>query len=80
MSEHPNDAVVFATYPDTTQRETYPPLPRRMGNPNAVASEAVVATVLSKLPTPLPESLPVPVVVLPPDPETDPYVAAGWLG
>ena len=77
--EHPNDRVIFQSYPDTSQRETYPPLPRRMGNPNAVANEAMVATILSRLPTPLPP-VPTPSTpTLPDDPDTDPYRTAGWL-
>lgn len=79
MSEHPNDAMTFASYPDQTVRETYPPLPRRLGNPNAVASDVMVANVLSRLPTPLPEPPPAPVPQLPASPDTDPYLAAGWL-
>ena len=77
MSEHPNDQVTFAQYPDTGQRETYPPLPRRMGNPNAVAPEVVIANVIARLPTPLPT---LPPQQLPTDPDADPYVAAGWVG
>ena len=77
MSEHPNDEVIFAQYSDSGLRETYPPLPRRMGNPNAVAPEAVIAQVIARLPTPLPTILPQPILT---DPDADPYVAAGWLG
>ena len=80
MSDHPNDQVTFQAYPDTGLRETYPPLPRRMGNPNAVATEGVIATVLSRLPTPLPPEPPPVMASIPSDPETDLYVAAGWIG
>ena len=35
-------------YPDTTIRETYPSLPRTMGDPNKVAEDRVVASVVSQ--------------------------------
>ena len=77
---HPNDQVVLVAYPDATFRLTYPPLPRTMGNPNAVASEGVLSTMVAKLPTPLPEppapALPMEVLN---DPEAAPYLTAGWL-
>ena len=76
---HPNDLIEFAQHRDTTLRDTYPPLPRKMGNPNAVAPEAVVATVLSRLPVALPQMPVTPPPAVPADPALDPYVAAGWM-
>ena len=81
MSDHPNDAIQFAQYPDGTLRDSYPRAITRGGNANAVASDAVLSVALSRLPTPLPD-LPVPVSEapkLPDDPELDGYKAAGWV-
>lgn len=37
----------WASYPDPTIRQTYPPLPRTGGDPNKQASDAVAASVVS---------------------------------
>ena len=79
---HPNDLVEFAQYPDPVQRQTYPPLPRKGLNPNAVASDGVISGVMGRLPVAVVQQIAQEVskpVVVPSTPETDPYVAAGWL-
>lgn len=48
MSDHSNDQIVFAQYPDATERLTYPPAPQRGGNPNKEATDAVTAVVNSR--------------------------------
>ena len=81
---HPNDQVVFKQYPDATTRYTYPPLPHKGGNPNAVASDSIVASVLAKFPNSS-ISLSAPVVpasqepALPDDPDVKWMRDAGWL-
>lgn len=76
---HPNDLMEFRQAPDAALRETYPPLPRRGGNPNAVAPEAVVAAVVAHLPGSVPLTPAQPDPVVPDDPEIAEYKAAGWL-
>ena len=79
---HPNDLIELAQYPDPVLRQTYPPLPRRGLNPNAVASDGVVSGVMARLPVVVAQQIAQEVskpVTVPVTPETDPYLAAGWL-
>ena len=43
-----NSTEVWQPYPDPTQRGSLAPLPTKGGNPNAVASDGVVAAVASQ--------------------------------
>ena len=75
------DGVELHQYPDSVIRESYPALPRHGGNSNAVASEAMLSTILARLPQrlELPVGLPTSPVPLPDDPEVAAMHAAGWL-
>ena len=90
MGNDPNvsEPIALAQYPDLVHRETYPPLPRRGGNPNARLDVGVEAGVLSALAAyqrkkgiesislqPPAPSAP----VLPADPAVEAMHAAGWL-
>ena len=73
-----NEGIELRQYPDPVHRVSYPPLPRRGGNPNAVASDAIVASVVAGLPN-APVLPLIPPMVLPNDPEIEQMHAAGWL-
>ena len=90
MGDDPNvsEPIVLAQYPDFVHRETYPPLPRRRGNPNARLDAGGEADVLSALADyqrkkgiePISLQPPAPsALVLPADPAVDAMRAAGWL-
>lgn len=91
MGDQDQASVELQQYPDPVVRVSYPPLPRRMGNPNAVASEAVLGSVLARRQadraregmaddtTTLLSTPPPTDPALLDDPETQAYVNAGWL-
>ena len=79
------DSIELRQYPDPVARVSYPPLPRRGGNPNAVASDAVLGGVLARLSSDqsragvpqTPIEAPVVTPPLPDDPEVQAMRAAG---
>lgn len=90
-SQHPNDLMEFAQYPDEGAglRQTYPPLPRKGLNVNAVDAKGIVmglhGQVGKQLPFEVTQQIAKCHVVIPiPDsvantPEVEQLKAAGWL-
>ena len=81
---NPHAGVELRQYPDSPLRVSYTPLPRKGGNPNAVASEVIAASIVARLPNAASVLAQIPVapvnqVALPDDPELEPLKVAGWL-